>query len=125
MLVDDNRINQRVAERMLEKAGCSIETYGSGEEAIGAFEKSRPDIVLMDCQMPGIDGYEATRRLRQLEHEGQRTPIIALTAHASDEDRARCIEAGMDDHIAKPIDSDQIAAMLARWSARPGGDRKS
>ena len=125
MLVDDNRINQRVAERMLEKTGCSIEIHGSGEEAIAAFERSRPDIVLMDCQMPGIDGYEATRRLRQLEHEGQRTPIIALTAHASDEDRARCIEAGMDDHIAKPIGSDQIAAMLARWSPRPGGDRKS
>ncbi len=125
MLVDDNRINQRVAERMLEKTGCSIETYGSGEEAIAAFERSRPDIVLMDCQMPGIDGYEATRRLRGLEQEGRRTPIIALTAHASNADRARCIEAGMDDHIAKPIGSEEIAAMLARWSARPGGGRVS
>ncbi|MEE2941749.1 MAG: response regulator [Planctomycetota bacterium] len=122
MLVEDNRVNQRVAQRMLEKTGCSIEICSSGEEAIGAFDRLRPDIVLMDCQMPGIDGYEATRRLRDLEQESRRTPIIALTAHASDQDRSRCIEAGMDDHITKPIESDQLSATLARWGAQVSGD---
>lgn len=122
LLVEDNLINQRVAQMMLKKLGCLVEVCSGGEEAIDAFQRQRPDVVLMDCQMPGIDGYAATRRLRELEEGGARTPIIALTAHVAPADRSSCTEAGMDDHLSKPIEAEQLRATLVHWIEAAGQD---
>ncbi|MEM9055847.1 MAG: ATP-binding protein [Pseudomonadota bacterium] len=114
LLVEDNAVNRKVAVAMLEQLGHAVTVAESGEAAIAAVERHRFDLILMDCQMPGMDGLEATRRLRA---SGSATdvPIVALTANAMTGDRERCLEAGMSDYMSKPFRSDDLRQMLARW----------
>jgi CheY-like chemotaxis protein len=117
LLVEDNRVNQEVALRMLKAFGIEARLASDGAEAVSSVQQSNFDLVLMDCQMPGMDGYDATRAIRALEtQEGRRrTPIAAMTANAMQGDRERCLNAGMDDYIAKPIKRDVLAGLLAKW----------
>ncbi|MDS4014566.1 MAG: ATP-binding protein [Candidatus Accumulibacter sp.] len=116
LLVEDNPVNQVVAEAMLKALGMTVEVARNGQEALLLAAVQRFDIVLMDCQMPVLDGYAATRRLRQREADGSaRVPVIALTANALEDDRQLCIEAGMDDYLSKPYSQTQLAALLRRW----------
>ncbi|MDP2831844.1 MAG: response regulator [Pseudomonadota bacterium] len=119
LLVEDNRINQMVAGRMLGKLGFTHDTANNGREALEMSPTRHYDLVLMDMQMPEMDGIEATHALRAREAEsgGTRVPIIAMTANALSEDRDRCLEAGMDDHLAKPVEMDKLAAVMKHWLA--------
>jgi len=117
LLAEDNPTNQRVALRLLEKLGVRADAVANGLEALAALAAIPYDLVLMDCQMPELDGFETTRRVRDrgsavLNHA---VPIIALTAHAMKGDRERCLAAGMDDYLSKPIDPKAIASALERW----------
>jgi signal transduction histidine kinase/CheY-like chemotaxis protein len=119
LLVEDNRINQMVAGRMLAKLGLSHDCAENGLVALELLQKGRYDLVLMDMQMPEMDGIEATRVLRAREAEmgRARIPIIAMTANALSEDRDACLAAGMDDHLAKPVEMDKLAAVMNHWLA--------
>ncbi|MCY2959545.1 MAG: ATP-binding protein [Planctomycetota bacterium] len=117
LLAEDNVVNQKVATRMLERMGCAVEVAADGRTAVEAWERGQHDIVLMDLQMPGVDGIEATTAIRTLEAtRGSRVPILALTASAAGEDRLRCLAAGMDDCLTKPIQSLTLEAALDRWA---------
>ena len=120
LVVEDNRINQKVAQRILDRLGHSVILASSGQEALDTVFAQDFDIVLMDCQMPIMDGFEATRRIRASERESgsPRIPIVALTANATQSDIDRCLEAGMDAHLAKPIDVDTLVETLTRWSSQ-------
>ncbi len=120
LLVEDNGISQEVAREILERAGARVTLAGNGYEAIACVEEADPpfDLVLMDVQMPEMDGFEATRRLRA-RPAGQGLPIIAMTASALPSDRQRCLDGGMDDHIAKPIDVEQLFSVVTRWLGQP------
>jgi signal transduction histidine kinase/CheY-like chemotaxis protein len=116
LLAEDNRVNQMVAVRLLEKMGHQVQVAWNGHEALEALRGERFDLVLMDCQMPEMDGYEATRRIRRGD-EGvwqSEIPVIAMTANAMKGDRERCIEAGMDDYIPKPIKPDLLAGVIRK-----------
>ena len=118
LLVEDNEINTEVAREMIARLGHACTCAESGRQALDALAKADFDLVLMDCQMPVMDGYEATAAIRareRRERPGQRIPILALTAHAMKGDRERCIEAGMDDYLTKPLRSDDLAAALKKW----------
>jgi signal transduction histidine kinase/CheY-like chemotaxis protein/HPt (histidine-containing phosphotransfer) domain-containing protein len=123
LLAEDNLVNQTLAVMVLETLHCEVEVVCNGKEAVNAVFNREYDLVLMDCQMPEMDGYEATRiiRMRELERKGVRgrITIIALTANAMDGDRERCLAAGMDDYIAKPFTPPQIQAILNRWRKSP------
>ena len=132
LLVEDNLVNREVAREMLLQCGIRCEAVENGEEAVDAVENGNFDMVIMDCQMPVMDGYEATRVLRQREVEKfknnvgkvrRRLPIVALTAHAMKGDRERCLLAGMDDYMTKPLENDVLLTTLSRWlpAWRPGG----
>jgi CheY-like chemotaxis protein len=112
LLVEDNLVNQKVAQRMLEKLGCRVETAQDGREALEKFSAETFDAVLMDCQMPVMDGFEATREIRRREANDGRCPIIAMTAGAMQGDRERCLEAGMDDYVAKPVVKTELLRAL-------------
>ncbi|MBI2381792.1 MAG: PAS domain S-box protein [Gammaproteobacteria bacterium] len=114
LLVEDNEINQEVALEFLGRGGLSVVVAGDGAEALQALAHEQFDLVLMDVQMPVMDGYEATRRIRA-EPRYASLPIIAMTANAMSGDREKCLDAGMNDHLAKPIDEDRLFATLARW----------
>jgi len=119
LLVEDNEINQRVAMELLEQAGFAVTVAGHGEEGLRAVQQAVYDAVLMDVQMPVMDGYTATREIRKLPSPVRDIPIIAMTAHAMKGERERCIEAGMNDYVPKPIDQQELFAALIRW-IRPG-----
>jgi CheY-like chemotaxis protein len=119
LVVDDNPVNRMVAVRQLEALGYRAESVESGGAALDALGAERYDAVLMDCQMPGLDGYETTRRLRRLENGDRRTPVIAVTAHAMKGERERCLDAGMDDYVAKPFRLRELAGLLERWIESP------
>jgi signal transduction histidine kinase/ActR/RegA family two-component response regulator len=122
LLVEDNEINREVALQTLEYLGCSVVTATNGREACEAARRGEVELILMDCQMPVMDGYAATRQIRQHEDEGHgaRIPIIALTASAFQEDVAACFAAGMDAFLGKPFRSADLAAILEKWThARP------
>ena len=114
LLVEDNPVNQELARDLLNRAGIVVSIAGDGQEALGILERERFDAVLMDCQMPVMDGYDATRALRR-RPELQDLPVIAMTANAMAGDRQKVLEAGMNDHVAKPIRIDDLFATLARW----------
>jgi signal transduction histidine kinase/DNA-binding response OmpR family regulator len=121
LLAEDNPVNQRLAKRLLEKQGHLVSVVGDGHEAVLASRQNQFDVALMDVQMPEMGGFEATRRIRQDEvNTGEHLPIIALTAHALTGDRERCLEAGMDGYISKPINSEDLAAEIAAVLARNG-----
>jgi PAS domain S-box-containing protein len=115
LLVDDNAVNQKVGAKMLERLGCRVDLAGNGLEAVEAWARVPYHLVFMDCQMPEMDGFEATAEIRRREPAGRRTPIVALTANAMQGDRERCLSVGMDDYLAKPIKPDQLKAVLLRW----------
>ena len=114
LLVEDNPVNQLVAKGMLGKLGCEVLLANHGQEALTMLETQAVDLILMDCNMPVMDGYEATRRIRQ-RSELNELPIIALTANALSDERERCRAAGMDDYLAKPFRKDELAALLDQW----------
>ncbi|MCC7144705.1 MAG: response regulator [Candidatus Eisenbacteria bacterium] len=116
LLVEDNLVNQTIARRFLEKWACRVECARDGIEALELFQDGRFDLILMDCQMPEMDGYEATREIRALEApSGRHTPIVAITANAMAEDRALCLAAGMDDYVAKPFRPGDLYQVISRW----------
>jgi PAS domain S-box-containing protein len=119
LLAEDNPINQRVAASLLQKMGHQVDVVGDGRKAIRAAEQCRYDLILMDCQMPDIDGYAAARAICNLT--GGRVPIIAMTANATAEDRQLCLEAGMTDYIAKPISAERVFELLE--TIQPAGQR--
>jgi CheY-like chemotaxis protein len=116
LLVEDNAVNLKVATRMLERLGCRVDKAGNGKEAVEMVGSLPYDLVFMDCHMPEMDGYEATREIRRRETDGRRHIIVAMTANALKGDREKCLEAGMDDYISKPIQKDDLTAALARYA---------
>jgi PAS domain S-box-containing protein len=114
LLAEDNLINQKVAVAMLSSAGYHVDTVLNGAEAVNAVAAHPYDLVLMDCQMPELNGYEATAAIRALKSSGRLTPIIAMTAGARPEDRHRCLAEGMDNYLAKPVSKDALLALVAR-----------
>ena len=114
LIAEDNIVNQKVAKRMLEKLGCVVDVAANGEEAVDMWSKLPYDVVFMDCQMPELDGYAATGRIRERESAGAHTPIVAMTANAMEGDRERCLSAGMDDYMAKPIRIELCREVLER-----------
>ena len=117
LLVEDNKVNQMVGSKVLQNLGYRYDIANNGVEAVRAFESGSYDALLMDCQMPEMDGYEATGAIRRLEAEtnAARTPIIAMTAAAMEGDREACLASGMDDFITKPVRLEIVATVLARW----------
>jgi CheY-like chemotaxis protein len=117
LVVDDSAVNQRVATRMLENMGHRVDVASNGREAVAAVQNEADAAVLMDCQMPEMDGFEATMAIRRTERGGKRIPIIAMTAGAMKGDEEKCIASGMDAYISKPVDPDRLSAVLMRWVA--------
>ncbi|WP_336976006.1 response regulator [Brevundimonas nasdae] len=115
LLAEDNPVGALLARTLLRREGCTVETAATGDEAVAALKRARYDVVFMDMRMPGMDGPAAARAIRAA---GDTTPILALTANAFAEDRRACLEAGMDDHIVKPLDAEALRAALARWTKR-------
>ena len=115
LVVEDNPINQKLITRMLDKLGLSYDVAENGQVAVEAFDVLPYDLVLMDCSMPVMDGFQATRAIRRLEPAGTRTPIIAVTANVMPGDRERCLASGMDDYLPKPITIDGLSATIDRW----------
>ncbi len=126
LLVEDNLVNQRVALALLQRAGYRAEVANNGLEALNAMKRSDFDLVLMDCQMPEMDGFQATTAIRRMEAETPErlhTPIIAMTANAMDGDRECCLQSGMDDYISKPVDASKLYGLVETWLARSMGER--
>ena len=115
LLAEDNLVNQKVARKMIEKLGCSVDVVASGLEALNKIRQNSYDLVFMDCQMPEMDGYEAAREIRKLPGAPAQVPIIALTANAMDGDREKCLEAGMNDYLCKPVKAEDLGRKIRHW----------
>lgn len=130
LVVDDDAPTRKVTKAMLEHCGCCAEVAGNGRDAMTAFSRRRYDMVFMDCQMPEMDGYEATGAIRKVETDMRggpqtgRIPIVAITGYATEEERIRCLRTGMDDYLSKPFSIQDLKSILDRWlplPAAPGG----
>jgi CheY-like chemotaxis protein len=117
LVVEDNAVNQLVAATMIERLGYVVDVAGSGSEALVRCSDNEYSAIVMDCHMPGMDGFETATEIRRREN-GKRTPIIALTASAASEYRTRCLDAGMDDFLTKPVELDTMQTVLNRWVVR-------
>lgn len=117
LLVEDNLVNQRLTSAILMKLGLVVEVVADGREAVERARSGGHDLIFMDCELPGMDGLAATRAIRSEEPPGRRVPVVAMTGAATPEDRARCLAAGMDEHVAKPIGLAQLTSLLLRWLA--------
>lgn len=115
LVVEDNEVNQMVIKGMLAKLGFSYDLAKDGQEALDRMTETSYAMILMDCQMPVMDGYEATVKIRARESADYHIPIIALTAHAFNEESEKCHSVGMDDFLSKPISVDSLRAMLEKW----------
>ena len=125
LLVDDTKANREVLVEYLEQSDCLVIEADGGIEAVALAQTRNPDVILMDCQMAGMDGYEATRRIRAGEPPGQRVPIIALTAFVMRGDKEKCLAAGMDDYLPKPVDRRTLTATLAHWLRPPAQEENA
>ncbi|HEY8106658.1 MAG TPA: response regulator, partial [Gemmatimonadales bacterium] len=119
LLAEDNAVNRKVAVTLLERLGYVVDVAHDGREVLALLQRSRYDLILMDCQMPDLDGYEATAIIRRDQGDTPRIPIVAMTANVMVADREKCLAAGMDDYLPKPIDREALAAALARWLPVP------
>ena len=123
LLAEDNEVNQRLIVKLMEKRGYEVVVAGDGRQALAALDQDRFDCVLMDVQMPEMDGLQATQAIRAKEAcTCGHVPIVAMTAHAMKGDRERCLEAGMDDYLSKPIKADELFAMIEKVTTRPAGE---
>ncbi len=118
LLVEDNLVNQKLAVALLKKEEYPVDVVDNGLKAVQAVQENIYNLVLMDIQMPEMDGFEATREIRKNEKGGRHIPIIAMTAHAMDGDRELCLNAGMDDYLSKPIDHDELFTLIRKWSGK-------
>jgi CheY-like chemotaxis protein len=118
LLVEDNPVNRTLTRRLLEKLGCDVMTANDGEAASSLWQWHPFDLIFMDCVMPRVDGFEATRRLREWEatRKRPRVPVVALTASAMEEDEERCRRAGMDSFVAKPVNIEMLRAVLEQYA---------
>ena len=114
MLAEDNKVNQQIALAMLKTLNLDIRIATNGRQAVAAVSSERFDLVLMDCQMPEMDGFQATQQIRQ-QRPDLTLPIIALTANAMEGDRERCLAAGMDDYLSKPFKKEQLLQVVTKW----------
>jgi len=124
LLAEDNPINQKLIAALLEKAGYNVDVVENGRVAVEAVEKDAYDVVFMDIQMPQMDGFEATKAIREKEGKNSHTPIVAMTAHAMKGDREKCLEAGMDDYISKPVQPQEMFDLIKKWT-KPADKQKS
>jgi CheY-like chemotaxis protein len=115
LVVEDYFINQEVTQDILELMELDVEVAENGREALELYQKEKYDLIFMDIQMPEMDGYQTTKEIRRFENKEKRVPIIALTANALSGDREKCLEAGMDDYISKPIEAEKIEEILKKY----------
>ena len=115
LLAEDNIVNQKVARAMLERLGIQVDCVSNGVEAVSALTRQPYDLVLMDCQMPELDGYEAAKQIRNLGTQAANVPIVALTASALSDDRERCLQSGMNDFMGKPVKREELRTVLSAW----------
>ncbi|KGF73901.1 hypothetical protein DO97_06005 [Neosynechococcus sphagnicola sy1] len=115
LVVEDNKVNQKLALKQLKVLGYVADVASDGQEALQRMDQDTYDIVLMDCQMPILDGYDTTRVIRQREGVHRQTVVIAITANTSTADREKCRESGMDDFLSKPVTQEDLSAILNHW----------
>jgi CheY-like chemotaxis protein len=115
MVVEDNPVNQMVLKGILKKLDFQVLTAENGQVAVDTLREQMVDVILMDCQMPVMDGFQATREIRQLDNDNANVTIIAVTANAMAKDRDTCLQAGMNDYLSKPVKAHQIKQILGKW----------